>query len=84
MKWLKTLRYWLIRVLVGDMSIMANISISNWDFYENIEKCKQTGKSYMVYSNNVYILERRIHERVFTGNSGKVSRKGNMFVLEEI
>lgn len=83
MKWLKLLRYWLIRVLVGKMSIIANVSISNWDFYENIEKCKKLGKSYMVYGNHVYVLERHIHQRVFTGNKGKVSRQGNMFVLEE-
>jgi hypothetical protein len=82
MKYLRLLRYWLIRILVGKMVVIANANISNWDFYDNLEKCKQKNKSYMLYGNDVYVLERRIHEKVFTGNKGKVLRRGNSFTLE--
>ena len=84
MKLFRELRYWLLRVFIGKMSVIANVDISNWDFYSNLEKCKSEGKHYMFYGNHIYILEKRVEQQVFTGNKGKVSRRGNMFVLEEI
>ena len=84
MKWTRAIRYWLIRCLVGKMSVVANVEISNWDFFSNKERCEHNGSGFMFYGNHIYLLEKRIHERVYTGNTGKVSRRGNVFVLEEI
>jgi hypothetical protein len=83
-KWFRGLRYWMIKFLVGNMPVMANLEISNWDFYQNLGNAKDNKLNHMFFGNKVYLLEKRIHEQVFTGNSGKVKRQGNMFVLEEV
>lgn len=83
-KWWRGFRYWAIRLFVGNMPVMANLEISNWDFYKNLEQAKDNKINHMFFGNKVYLLEKRIHEQVFTGNKGKVKRQGNMFVLEEL
>lgn len=77
------IRYWLLHKLIGKMPVVANITISNYDYDNNFVPLPH-GAKYMFFNNNVYLLENRIKETVYCDKEGRVERYGNTFVLKEI
>lgn len=77
-------RFWLIRKMVKDMPIAANIDISNYDARTNFDNKLLAKRPHMFFKNRVYSLENRIKQEVFAGNEGKVQRQGNVFVLNKL
>lgn len=74
-------RFWLITKLVGKMPIAANIRISDYDSEKNFRNKLLDYRPHMFYNNVIYDLQSIIQQEVFTGNNGKVTRQGNVFVL---
>ena len=77
-------RFWLIRKIVKDMPIAANIDISNYDAHTNFDNKLLEKRPHMFFKNKVYRMENRIKQEVFSGNEGEVQRHGNVFVLTKI
>ena len=78
-KWILKTKYWLVRKLIGNMPVIANIKISDHDFNSNIDRFSEL--PHMFFNNVVYDLNKLIERKVYTGNSGEVRRVGNSFTL---
>jgi len=78
------IRYQLIIKLVGDMPIIANAKVSNYDFESNFSDISFRGVPYMYFNNTIYRLENLIYEKVYAGRDCEVTRQGNMFVLRKL
>lgn len=81
MEFVKNLRFWLARKLIGNMHVIANVKISDFDVEQNLKRWNDDSEQFMFYNNRVYRLEQHLMETVWSGNTGKVERRGNMFVL---